>query len=100
MKMNRLKPLMLGLVLCLGSAAATVAVFSEEQSNENETSAPTAQKNPATSSGRVVCRREAVIGSMIKKTVCHTAAQEAEIRAASQDAMHDLRGPNGSSSGG
>jgi hypothetical protein len=38
----------------------------------------------------VVCRRERVVGSHIKKRVCMTRAQTEDLRAASQDTISDL----------
>ena len=100
MKSSSLKSMAVAVGLALGAAVAAAA---EAPVNEEQTTAtaPAAETSSAKSGEQVVCRREAVIGSMIKKKVCRTVAEDDAVRAQSQETMHEMmeRG-NGSAGGG
>jgi len=103
MKSSRFKPMAVAAVLWLGAALAPVAMAEETQANAQPSNAstPAAEGSTAKSGDQMVCRREAQIGSIIKKKVCRTAAEDAAARSASQDTMHEMmERNNGSSNGG
>jgi hypothetical protein len=66
--------------LLLAASAATAG----------ETEKSTAREVQQDRSSEMVCTREKVVGSNIKKRVCRTRAQEEEMRRASQDTVSEF----------
>ena len=98
MKSMSLQPIVIAVGLMLGAAVA-LAGETPASSEQTSTTAPAADTGSAKSGDGMVCRREAVLGSNIKKKVCRTVAEDEAIRAQSQETMHEMMERNNAGGG-